>query len=418
MSAKEEASGVPAASKGSWSSFLKSIASFNGDLSSLTAPPFILSTTSLTEYSAYWCEHPALFVAPAREPDPAKRALLVLKWFLSTLHQQYCSRSEKLGSEKKPLNPFLGELFLGKWIENEDVGETRLISEQVSHHPPATAYSIVNEKNGVELQGYNAQKASFSSTIYVKQLGHAYLSLTPPGGDSKNEADREHYLITLPNLHIESLIYGTPYVELEKTTKIASSSGYIAKIDFSGKGWLSGKKNTFTASLYKESDGEKHPLYTAEGQWSSSFTIRDARTKKDVETFTISSMKTTPLTVAPIEEQDPWETRRAWRDVAQAIERGDMDATSAAKTKIEVAQRELRKKEKDQGEEWERRFFKRVNEKDDHTFMRLATMLDLTHGNGAGIESDRTGGVWRFDAARAVDAKPPYHSVGGEGLGL
>jgi Oxysterol-binding protein. len=67
----------------------------------------------LTEYSAYWAEHPAVFVAPAREADPEKRALLVLKWFLTTLHQQYCSRSEKLGSEKKPLNPFLGELFIG-----------------------------------------------------------------------------------------------------------------------------------------------------------------------------------------------------------------------------------------------------------------------------------------------------------------
>lgn len=269
-----------------------------------------------------------------------------------------------------------------------------------------------------QLQGYNAQKASFSSTIQVKQLGHAYLSLTPPGKDATNEADREHYLITLPNLHIESLIYGTPYVELEKTTKIASSTGYISKIDFSGKGWLSGKKNTFSAVLYKESDGEKNPLYTADGQWSNSFTIRDARAKKDVEVFNISSMKTTPLTVAPLEDQDVWETRRAWRDVAAAIERGDMEATSVAKTKIEVAQRELRKKEKEEGEEWERRFFKRVNEKDDQTFMRLATMLDLTQGNGAGIESDRTGGVWRFDASRAVDANPPYHKVGGEGLGL
>lgn len=57
----------------------------------------------------------------------------MLKWFLSTLHQQYCTRSEKLGSEKKPLNPFLGELFLGKWIESEDIGETQLISEQVRY---------------------------------------------------------------------------------------------------------------------------------------------------------------------------------------------------------------------------------------------------------------------------------------------
>ena len=97
----------------------------------MTAPPFILSSTSLTEYSAYWAEHPNLFVAPATEADPEKRALAVLKWFISTLHQQYCTRSEKLGSEKKPLNPFLGELFLGKWNTDENVGETSLISEQV-----------------------------------------------------------------------------------------------------------------------------------------------------------------------------------------------------------------------------------------------------------------------------------------------
>lgn len=115
--------------KSSWTAFLKSIASFNGDLSSLTAPPFILSSTSLTEFSSYWAEHPSLFVAPAREKDPQKRALLVLKWFLSTLKQQYASRSEQYGNEKKPLNPFLGELFLGKWVDA--AGETHLVSEQV-----------------------------------------------------------------------------------------------------------------------------------------------------------------------------------------------------------------------------------------------------------------------------------------------
>lgn len=86
---------------------------------------------SLTEYSSYWAEHPSLFVAPAAEKDPAKRALLVLKWFLSTLKQQYSSRNENLGSEKKPLNPFLGELFLAKWVDG--VGETQLVSEQVRY---------------------------------------------------------------------------------------------------------------------------------------------------------------------------------------------------------------------------------------------------------------------------------------------
>ena len=272
-SSDKEGAGVSPQNRGSWSAFLRSIASFSGDLSSLTAPPFILSSTSLVEFSSYWAEHPSIFVAPAHEPDPQKRALLVLKWFLSTLKQQYASRSEKFGNEKKPLNPFLGELFLGKWVD--DSGITELVSEQVrsvyllswcntvadecfySHHPPVTAYHIHNEEHGVFLQGYNAQKASFSRTIYVKQIGHAVFSIP---------TYNETYLITLPNLHIEGLIFGSPFVELNDKTYITSSSGFTAKIDYSGKGWLSGKKNSFTATLYRTGE-EKDTLYTITGQW-------------------------------------------------------------------------------------------------------------------------------------------------------
>ena len=159
MDSAQQSSNAAAGGGSSWGAFLKvsspgrmytahqmvgrwlfrswqSIASFNGDLASLTAPPFILSGTSLTEFSSYWCEHPPVFAAPARESDPAKRALLVLKWFLTTLKQQYASRSEQYGNEKKPLNPFLGELFLGKW--EDEAGVTELISEQVRcvHHQP------------------------------------------------------------------------------------------------------------------------------------------------------------------------------------------------------------------------------------------------------------------------------------------
>lgn len=114
----------------------------------MTAPAFILSTKSLTEFSSYWTEHPSVFVAPAAEQDPAKRAMLVLKWFLSTLKQQYASRSEKLGSEKKPLNPFLGELFLGKW--EDQAGTTQLVSEQVRYAHP---------RQGVNYGNANAMRA-------------------------------------------------------------------------------------------------------------------------------------------------------------------------------------------------------------------------------------------------------------------
>jgi hypothetical protein len=127
----------------------QSIASFNGDLSTLTAPPFLLSPQSVTEYSAYWAEHPILFVAPAKEEDPQKRALCVLKWFLSTLKEQH-SNTDENGKKKrgmKPLNAFLGEQFLGKWVD--EAGTTELVSEQVRWANPSRMGRITYLTNPV-----------------------------------------------------------------------------------------------------------------------------------------------------------------------------------------------------------------------------------------------------------------------------
>ena len=35
-----------------------------------------------------------------------------------------------MGSEKKPLNPVLGEVFYGSWPQTEQRGETTLVVEQ------------------------------------------------------------------------------------------------------------------------------------------------------------------------------------------------------------------------------------------------------------------------------------------------
>ncbi|KAK3196390.1 Oxysterol-binding protein 4 [Lecanicillium sp. MT-2017a] len=391
---------IPAAAhaSGSWSSFLKSIASFNGDLSSLTAPPFILSSQSLTEFSGYWATHPNVLTAPAAEKDPAKRTALVLKWFLSTLKHQYASRSEQFGNEKKPLNPFLGELFLGKWTD--DAGETTLISEQVSHHPPATAYCIRNKKTGIQLEGYNAQKATFKSTIIVKQIGHAVLTVPVPGSP-----EPEKYLITLPSLHIEGLIFGAPFVELDGASHITSSSGYSAKIDYSGKGWLSGKKNTVIATVHPTGK-EKEVLYNVTGQWNTKFEIFEGPAKKNspdtlFDSYDAENTKQTELQVAPVEKQHPLESRRAWSKVAAGIQSGDMDAVSVEKGKIEHAQRSLRIQESSgDKEEWERRYFTAIEGSD-----AVLEQLGAAGGVPADGERDKTGGLWRFNAAKAEKAE-------------
>lgn len=109
--------------------FLAYIATLKTDLSNVTAPPFVLSKKSAVEFPASWCSHQELFLAQGAPEDPARRALAVLKNFLCSLKTQtYTGSSEKDGA-KKPLNPFLGELFLAEFESGE--GNSTLISEQV-----------------------------------------------------------------------------------------------------------------------------------------------------------------------------------------------------------------------------------------------------------------------------------------------
>lgn len=201
----------------------------------------------------------------------------------------------------------------------------------------------------MRLDGHVAPKAFFTTTVNIERKGYSILHI------DKYEED---YLITMPKIHIEGLMSGSLSPELSGTTYIRSSSGYTAKIDYSSRGWMSGKKNSFLASLFHDNQ-EKHPLYTAEGQWSGDFTIKNVAKKEVVETYD-TSLKTTPLQVAPLEHQHPLESRKAWQHVVAAIERNDYMGVGKEKSKIENGQREMRKREKASGTEHQLRYFSKV----------------------------------------------------------
>ena len=190
----------------------------------------------------------------------------------------------------------------------------------------------------------------------------------------------------------------------------------MAKIDYSGKGWLSGKKNSFIATLFPIGK-EKDILYTIEGQWTDSFTIKaggGSGLKKHsgdpIDSYNAKTAKTTPLIVPPLDQQAPYESNRAWQSVAAGLQKGAMDIVHIEKSKIENAQRELRRKEQAEGREWQRRFFKKLPANTDDMFEKLARPC------GERIEAEKTGGVWRFDESKkthqagqgvVVDQPPP-----------
>lgn len=228
----------------------------------------------------------------------------------------------------------------------------------------------------------------------------------PAAAPDDADAPDDTFLISLPSLHCEGLLFGSPFMELDGASYITSSTGYTAKIDYSGKGWLSGKKNSFIATLYP-TGRDKEVLYNCAGQWTKAFEMHRGAAKHNssstlMDRWDPAATATTPLRVAPLEEQLPLESRRAWARVARGIQQGDMDAVGREKGIIENAQRAARRREQAQGREWDRRYFSAVVPPDDDAVLaRLAPPAGLAPDGDA----DKTGGLWRFDPAKAQAAR-------------
>jgi oxysterol-binding protein-related protein 9/10/11 len=201
----------------------------------------------------------------------------------------------------------------------------------------------------------------------------------------------------MPNVHVDGLLSGSLFLELGGSSYIRSSSGYSVKIDYSGKGWLSGKRNSFLATVFRDADDAggqpATPLYVVEGQWSDAFALREAESHCEVEKFCLPAVPRTPLTTAPLEQQHPLESRRAWRHVASAIRAGDVSTVGREKSRIENEQREMRRREKCAGVEYPRLYFSRACQ--DPVAERLAEELKDELSLDWGL--DELHGVWLWD---------------------
>ncbi|KAG0169622.1 Oxysterol binding protein [Apophysomyces sp. BC1034] len=335
---------IPTDQQGSFSSFLKTLASFTGDLSSLTCPSFLLAPISLLEYSSFWADQPELLAAISKSDKEEERFYAAVRWFISSLNGSFSSRVPKGEWEKKPFNPILGEQFLCAW-ENG----TRITCEQVSHHPPVSGFYIENKEAGVTVNGHDGQKTRFSGTqMLVDQVGYCVVSLTHRD---------EKYLFTLPSLSVNGIWYAAPYVELYGTSYVQSSSGFFASIEYTTKGWISGELHHFKATVTHDSLAGPTII---EGQWTAKSSI--TKHKQNSEPFLdLASLAKTEPKVKPISEQDELESRRVWEKVSEALKASDYATASAEKSVIENQQRALRKERQINNESWEPKHFKAIS---------------------------------------------------------
>lgn len=369
--------------KNQWVSFLKSISNLNGDFSSIQTPPNILSPISMTEFSQYWGQNLNLLL-DLPEADAAdessieqKKFFSVLKWFISCLYSHYSTDNKDLDIKKKPLNPVLGEIFVGKW-KNEtilnDHGESILLTEQVSHHPPITSFAIINKKNNVVIQGYNKFKTTFlGNSILIKQLGYTLVLFKNTG---------ESFLVTLPDLHIDGFLVGNFSLDLIGKSYVHSSSGYTARLEYQKKKIIGNKRNSFRAEVFYTNPDTSFikKIASIHGKWSGVSQIstqsNSARSTSSASySFFLDPSVLTPLYlhVKNIENQHQLESRRVWSKVSSAIKKKSVSLIQLEKNKIEFNQRKLWSKN-DLSSNWKSRWFDPSND-DNNSYSSLLDSL-------------------------------------------
>ncbi|XP_069794749.1 oxysterol-binding protein-related protein 9 isoform X13 [Narcine bancroftii] len=329
------------------------------DLTKVVLPTFILERRSLLEMYADFFAHPDLFVSIVDHTEPKDRMVQVVKWYLSAFHA-----GRKGSVAKKPYNPILGEIFKCHWIvpdiETEENIEpvaagpipeasqnsVTFAAEQVSHHPPISAFYAECFSKKIQFNAHIWTKSKFlGMSIGVHNIGQGCVSLL--------EYD-EHYILTFPNGYGRSILT-VPWVELGGECNITcAKTGYNASIIFHTKPFYGGKKHRVTAEIFSPND--KKSFSSIEGEWNGVMYAKWSTGESSIFVDT-KKMPIIKKKVRKLEDQDEFESRRLWKDVTHNLKIKDIDAATEAKHRLEERQRAEARERKENEVQWETRVF-------------------------------------------------------------
>ncbi|ETN73601.1 Oxysterol-binding protein [Necator americanus] len=336
---------------------LLSQVSIGMDLTKVTLPTFILERRSLLEMYADFFAHPDAFVITVDLESPQERFVSVVKYYLNAF---YAAR--KSGVAKKPYNPILGETFRCRYnvpglppsgkktdsgpFPGSDENQLTFIAEQVSHHPPVSAFYAEHPSKHISFHAHIYTKSSFLGlSIGVANIGCGTVIL---------HDYNEQYTVTFPSGYGRSIM-STPWVELGGKVKITcEKTGYYADIDFLTKPFFGGKPHRIQGNLYRE--GNKKPFMTVRGEWNSIIMAKPAYGDEYLF-IDVRAQPEMKKECVPVMQQSERESRRLWRHVTAALLRNRINIATTAKRMIEQRQRAEAKQRLESGERWKTRFF-------------------------------------------------------------
>lgn len=306
--------------------------SYGQELTRISMPSEFLNPYSILEVCAlrYLGRFDSLSTANAQS-SPAYRMLHVIHFFLSSLF--------RVKLYKKPYNPVVGE---SHYCFTEKAGKkTRYLGEQVTHHPPVSAFYMDNEEEGISAQG----------TISFGVKFHVNSATVATSGSIKVKLDKhdEEYVFgkSIPDLLMKNVVFGTRQMKWQKGIDVVCpNSGYKATITFQD----SGSSDTLTGVISKDDQ----PVLRFEGSLDDEvYYYLDGA---DEETLFISQDDLTDPKVIYPPQLDEFPSLKVWKEVTKCIVANDMTEADRAKHLVEEAQRVRVRAGED--EKKERKYFK------------------------------------------------------------
>jgi len=148
--------------------------------------------------------------------SPVKRMKYLIAYFIAGLHRNAC----EMGNNG-PLNPVLGETFVA-----EKANGTKVFCEQITHHPPVSAYYMVDGAGNYQLYGTGEVNARLSgmNSIEGKRVGQTTIMFKDGG----------KVVIGNPEMIIEGIVMGERTINHVKSFLFTDAQNEItAEIKFS-----------------------------------------------------------------------------------------------------------------------------------------------------------------------------------------
>eukprot|EP01117_Protostelium_nocturnum_P006323 TRINITY_DN2282_c0_g1_i2.p1 TRINITY_DN2282_c0_g1~~TRINITY_DN2282_c0_g1_i2.p1 ORF type:complete len:716 (-),score=260.67 TRINITY_DN2282_c0_g1_i2:118-2265(-) len=274
------------------------------------------------------------------EEDPYLRMLQVVRWSLGFIQQE--------SWHKKPYNPVLGEV-LETYNETKSHGKSEFIGEQVSHHPPVSAFIIKNDQENINLECNISFGVKFgNNNVAIVTEGSGFLNI-----EKRNE---QYELVRkTPGMVIKNVIWGTRRMYWAGDVQITcAKTGYTVNLNFGESGSSNVVSGTVSST---DSDGNEEVLCKINGKCGGEVFITDNRSGKKEFFFDAGSIQKPPNHYKTWDQLDPLASQAVWADVNKYSIADDMPNADDCKKKVEQAQRERSNEKKKKGEENVARFF-------------------------------------------------------------